>query len=65
MYFLFPCHYLSRPQQALIKGEQRLVDLENVIVPLHDEILDDHIEFAAGTERIARPGDEVAGFVQV
>lgn len=30
-----------------------------------DEILDDHIEFAAGAEGIACPGDEVAGLVQV
>lgn len=65
MYFLFPCHYLSRPQQALIKGKQRLVYFKNIILFPPNEIFDDHIEFAAGTEGIARPGDEVAGLVQV
>lgn len=52
------------PQQTLVKREQRLVDFENVIVPLHDEILDDDVELAAGAEGIARAGDEVAGLRQ-
>ena len=55
----------SRPQQALVKGEQRLVDLVNVVVPLADEILDDHVELAAAAEGIARAGYEIAGFVQI
>ena len=51
-------------QQALIEREQRLIDLKNVVVPLHDEILDDDIKLAAGAEGVARAGDEVAGLRQ-
>ena len=53
-----------RSEQALVKGEQRLVDLENVIVPLHDEVLDDDVKLAAGTQGVARAGNEVAGLRQ-
>jgi len=31
----------SSSQQALVKGEQRLVDFEDVVVPVGDEILHD------------------------
>ena len=57
--------HLSRPQQTLIKGEQRLVDLENIVFLLPDEILDNDVELTAGAESVARAGDEVAGLVQV
>ena len=43
----------SRSQQALIKGEQRLVDFKNIILFLPNEILDDNIELAAGAEGVA------------
>ena len=43
----------SRPQQALVKGEQRFVDRKNIVVSLSDKILNNDVEFAAGTEGIA------------
>lgn len=35
----------SRTEQALIKGEQRLVDLEDIVVAVGDEIFNDDIKF--------------------
>ena len=57
--------HFSRPQQTLIKGEQRLVDLKDVVFLLPDEILDDDVELAAGAEGVARTGNEVTGLVQI
>ena len=54
----------SRPQQTLVEREQRLIDFENVIVPLHDEILDDNVKFTAAAQRVSRAGDKVAGLRQ-
>ena len=51
-------------QQALVKGEQSLVDGENIMVPLFDKILDDDVELAAATQGISRPCNKVAGFLQ-
>ena len=34
----------SSSQQALVKGEQRLVDFEDVVAPVGDEILHDNID---------------------
>ena len=52
--------FSGRPQQALVEGEQGLVDGEDVVVPVADEILDDDVEFAAVTQGIARPADQVS-----
>ena len=41
----------SSSQQALVKGEQRLVDFEDVVVPVGDEILHDNIELAGVRKR--------------
>jgi hypothetical protein len=51
--FHFSFSHPSRSQQALIKGEQRLVDFKNIILFLPDEILDDNVELAAGAEGVA------------
>lgn len=55
----------SRSQQALVKGEQRLVDLEDVVLLLPDEILNNDVELAAGTESVARAGDKITGLIQI
>ena len=46
--------FRSSAQQALIKGEQSLVDFKNVVVPVGDEILHDDIELAGVGEGKAR-----------
>ena len=33
-----------RSEQALVKGEQRLVDLEDIVVPVLNEILNDDVK---------------------
>ena len=55
----------SRPQQTLVKGEQRFVDRKNIVVPLSDKILNNDVEFAAGTEGIARAGKQVLRLLQI
>ena len=55
----------SRSQQALVKGEQRLVNLEDVVLLLPDEILNNDVELAAGAESVARAGNEVTRLIQI
>ena len=54
----------SRPQQALVKGKQRLVDRKNIVLLLPDEILDDDVKLTAAAQRIACAGDEVTSLLQ-
>ena len=42
----------SRPQQALVKGKQRLVDRKNIVLLLPDEILDDDVKLTAAAQRM-------------
>lgn len=44
----------STSQQVMVKGEQYLVALKNVVVPVGDEILHDDIELAGVGEGKAR-----------
>lgn len=54
----------SGPQQILVKGKQRLIDLKNVIVSLLNKIFDDHIKLAAAGQCIAGLLQHISGFRQ-
>ena len=53
-----------RAEQILVEGEERFVDLENVIVAVGDEVFDDHVKLVAVGERKAGLSEQIPGFLQ-
>lgn len=41
---LWPHSFSLRSEQALVKGEQSLIDLEDIVVPVLNEILNDDVK---------------------
>ena len=49
----------------MVKGEQSLVDLKNVVLLPGYEIFNDNIKLAAGAQRVTGAGDKVTRLVQI
>lgn len=55
----------SRSNQRLIKGEQHLIQLEDIIIAVLDEIFYDDIKLAAMGQGITRTGNEIFRLRQI
>ena len=55
----------SRAKQRLIEGEERLVDLIDIVVLVDDEVFDDQIEAVGVAECVARFFQQLPGLLQI
>lgn len=54
-----------RAYQRLIESEQHLIQFKDIVIPVHEEILNYHIEFTAVRQSKPRAGDEILRLIDV